>query len=211
MKCLSQTTARKNITHRQSGFTIIELMIATAVFSVILLIVTVGIMYFTRSYYNGVYKSATQNVARDIVNAVSGAIRFGSGDVDFTNATGVPDAYFCTGGYVFFAKIGEQYIAGDATKAGFYMQPKPAGACSVPADKVGRKQLLGDRMRVTHIAITDHSNGLYAFDVGVAYGDGDLLEPNTGIGIDVRCKTEAGSEYCAVAKQSATVQQRLSK
>ena len=50
----------------QSGFTIVELMIATLVFAMVLLVITVGVMSFTRAYYRGINQSNTQRVARAV-------------------------------------------------------------------------------------------------------------------------------------------------
>lgn len=210
MKHMQQKQHTKRLAKQQAGFTIVELMIATTVFSLILLIITFGVIYFTRNYYNGVYTSATQNAARDITNTVSNVIRFGTGDVELyawpPGPTAGDDAYFCAGGYVFVAELGVKY---SSLTDGMYMQPMPSG-CSVPLTTTGRQQLLGENMRITYMSLSlDSVNGVYTFDIGIAYGDNDLLVPNTGIGDAVRCATEAGSEFCATARHSATVQQRV--
>ncbi len=205
---------RKKLAKQTAGFTIIELMIATTAFSVILLLVTVGVVYFTRSYYNGVYNSATQNAARDITTTVSNVIRFGSGAVSGYDwpptapAVGTP-VFFCAGGYVFVTKLGEQYD-GTTSTTGMYMQPMdPGGVCGVPVSITGRKQLLGEHMSITSVSLAQSAaGGLYVFDIGVAYGDNDLLTDG-GVGSDVRCKPGSGSEFCAIVKQSISVKQRV--
>jgi prepilin-type N-terminal cleavage/methylation domain-containing protein len=68
-------------TEKSSGFTIVELMISTLVFSVILLVVTFGIVHFTNSYYRGINGSTTQDTARTIVDSVTQAIQFSSGTI----------------------------------------------------------------------------------------------------------------------------------
>ena len=60
----------------QNGFTIIELLIATTVFSLILLISVAGILQISRMYYRGVTQSRTQETARSIIDEVGEAIRF---------------------------------------------------------------------------------------------------------------------------------------
>src|SRR5690606_22524615 len=65
----------------QKGFTIVELMIATSVFSVVLLLCTYGLLAIGRSYYKGVTISRTQETARLIVDDVAEAIQFNGGAV----------------------------------------------------------------------------------------------------------------------------------
>ena len=61
---------------RNKGFTIVELLIATAVFSFILLVVTTGIIRLGNMYYKGVISSRTQESIRNIVSETSSAIQF---------------------------------------------------------------------------------------------------------------------------------------
>ena len=59
----------------QSGFTLLELMIATTIFSVILLLCTVGLIQIGKTYYKGSAIVRTQNVARDITDNITQAIQ----------------------------------------------------------------------------------------------------------------------------------------
>lgn len=71
----------------KSGFTIIELLIASTVFAVILVIITIGIINITQSYTKGLTETKTQNVARNILNDMAQAIQFSPGAISTsTNA-----------------------------------------------------------------------------------------------------------------------------
>ncbi len=70
---------RKN----QNGFTIIELLIATVVFSVILLVVTAAIIQVGRMYYKGYISSRTQQASRAVIDDISRSIQFS----DISNVT----------------------------------------------------------------------------------------------------------------------------
>lgn len=61
---------------RSSGFTIIELMIATVVFSVILLGAVTALIQVGRMYYKGIIASRTQQTARDLLDTISRPIQF---------------------------------------------------------------------------------------------------------------------------------------
>lgn len=65
----------------QGGFTLIELMIATMIFSVILLGATVAVIQIGRMYYKGVVMSRTQEIARRTIDEVSRAIQFNNAQV----------------------------------------------------------------------------------------------------------------------------------
>ncbi len=53
------------------GFTIIELLIATTIFSVVLLLAASGLLYIGRLYYKGLTSSATQEAARNIMQELT--------------------------------------------------------------------------------------------------------------------------------------------
>lgn len=55
----------------QEGFTIMELVIATSVFGVMLLLVTTGILQIGRAYHKGITTAKTQEVARGIEGELS--------------------------------------------------------------------------------------------------------------------------------------------
>lgn len=56
--------------NRSSGFTIVELMIATVVFSMVLMVCSYAIVHVGRMYYKGVITSRTQDTSRKIVDDV---------------------------------------------------------------------------------------------------------------------------------------------
>jgi len=66
---------------REDGFTIIELMLSTVVFSIVLLMCMAGILQITRLYYRGVTQSSTQEVARTITNEISEAVQFSNSKI----------------------------------------------------------------------------------------------------------------------------------
>src|SRR5437667_5654433 len=93
---------------RTSGFTIIELMIATVIFSVVLLLITAGIMQVARVYYKGVTEANTQSTARSIVDTISQAIQFDGGNI--TTVAGVSPAYQCVNNQQFAFWKGKQLV-----------------------------------------------------------------------------------------------------
>jgi len=88
-----------NLRKSLTGFTIIELMIATMVFSVILLLITFGMLQIGRTYYKGVTMARTQNTARSVLDQITQAIQFSGGDITPTPETLPPGVHsaFCIG------------------------------------------------------------------------------------------------------------------
>src|SRR5688572_11085799 len=58
-----------------AGFTIIELMIATVAFAVILMIVLSGLVQVSRSYYKATTSTKAQQAARALINEISQGIQ----------------------------------------------------------------------------------------------------------------------------------------
>ncbi len=98
---------------KQQGFTIIELMFSTVIFSTILLISLAALVQIGRLYYKGVTTSQTQQTARKVMDEISQSIEFtGSGifaptlatppnpkiPVSSNNAALNVTGYFCVGG-----------------------------------------------------------------------------------------------------------------
>ena len=203
-----------------SGFTIIELLVATAVFSVLLLVITFGILQISRVYYKGITESNTQNAARSIMDLMTQSIQFSGGDVMTTTSTPETPQAFCVGNEQFSYVAGMQLIEssesrGDnqtyhsivqTTTAGCADPDPPAGLINSP-DVPGR-ELLAPNMRLANLNIDLIEPGLYRVEVRVIYGDDDLLTNPTGP--DATCISEtAGTQFCAVSELSTIVRKRV--
>lgn len=218
---------------RTKGFTILELLIATVVFSVVLLLVTSGIMQITRVYYKGVTESNTQNTARAIIDTVSQAIQFSGGDVTPTAASPVADTdyAFCVGNEQFSYRLGWQVEnshtpADKQTWHGMVQRTisgggsdcaSSTGAQSLTSQTVVGRDLIGQHMRLSNLRVVSLGNNLYEVRVRVVYGDSDLLyspsAPTDSAGAtrpDAVCRgQQAGSQFCSVAELSTVVVKRV--
>ncbi|HSX31885.1 MAG TPA: prepilin-type N-terminal cleavage/methylation domain-containing protein, partial [Candidatus Saccharimonadales bacterium] len=121
---------------RQQGFTIIELLIATLIFSMVLLLVTVGIMQVTRVYYKGVTESNTQNAARSIVDSISQAIQFDGGLV--TPIAGGTPKYQCINSQQFDFWLGKQLVDGvpSGNQTNQSLIQRTVGGCAAPGGAI---------------------------------------------------------------------------
>jgi len=209
----------------------VELMIATLVFSVVLLVITVGVLNFTHAYYAGVNSSNTQDTARNIVNNVTQAIEFSGTTVSPTKpvSNGSATYYFCANNNTFVFTPGQLYnsSAPNASNPGLYQAA--TNACNPNnVDYSKGRELLGENMRVVLLSVADGTEPrTYTVAVRLAYGDDDLLcAPESAQGSctsstvltnqqianhgDVTCRLQTGFQFCAVAGLTTTVALRVS-
>lgn len=218
-----------------AGFTIVELMIAMLIFSVIMIVVTYGVIHFSTSYYKGLNSSTTQNVARNIIDSISQGIQFADTDPVYgtlNGATGTnPPGYICAGNQEFAYSKGNE-LPSSPSGSFALLQYSNAGPCINNPDTTKGTELLQPNMRLTDITITHGANPtIWTISVKVAYGDNDLLcdtsiaSPTTAgscargapayttgtaiYGNTIACKSTAGSQFCATSSLSTTVQRRV--
>jgi hypothetical protein len=213
-------------------------MIATVVFSLILIVITSGIVHFTADYYKGIHSSATQTTARNVMNTLAQNFQYGSGNkADFVESDPTEaDAYKCVGQIQINYKLGAQ-LGVDSDYGVFVTTKDPVDGCK-PYDpsRIG-KELLAPNMRLTDLNVQQFVGGvnnLYTISAGVAYGDIDLLcssavtdataqgycggsAPNldrttfdwVNSGKSIVCKGVKGSQFCAFSHLNTQVSGRF--
>ncbi len=215
----------------RNGFTIVELLIATTVFSVVLLVASTAMIQIGRLYYKGIISTRTQNATRDIAQRVVTDLQYGGSDSFKPNYSALstvpsqpeqnpplkPDNIgqalaVCIGDSKYTYWLGQQV---KGTHHGIVLSQATSGTCSPDSNGV---ELLGENMRLTQFQIAKSSGnqGFYTVKIKVAYGDNDLLttynEASDGININqlsqTLCKSGiAGSNFCATSAldTSATI------
>lgn len=207
-------TLKHNIdTHpNQKGFTLLELLIATTVFSVILLLCTYGMIQIGNTFYKGSTLVRTQNANRKAMDTISQALQYGGNDVrtsigggtgtivDASTSTGV----FCTGNLRFRFAKNEPVRPGQIA---LVVDNEGATCGTGNASTNDDKELLGDNMRITRLEIVE-SGGAYRVNLAIGYGDKgvteDVIDPTTGL-----CKPNTSSQFCATSQFSTTVIRRV--
>ena len=214
-------------THRakQAGFTVLELMVATTIFAIVLMVLTVGVLSFSRDYFSSVTRSNTQTVARAIMDDIAKTIQFGQ-TVPQSGVSGGTQV-LCIDNVEYLYTIGTQVstVVDSAKHQGKYGLVKrvPASACGSSAPDITSgaaffnsstdKELLAKNMRLSDLSVTPAGTDTFTIRVRVAYGDDDLLgvTPTTSVWNTLSCKSGSGSQFCAVSDLSTTVQQRIIK
>lgn len=174
----------------QKGFTIIELLIATAVFSTVLLIVTYGIIQISRMYTNGFIQTQTQNDAVSLSNKITQDIEFSSS----SKVTAEQSAQVTKNGspttYYYFCTTNSEYFY--TALGSLYQIPLPNGGCSPPASIINDSNITNLLSTDNNVVILNHSqyysqdmivspgndDGLFTLNIAVLYGDKTNLEYN---------------------------------
>jgi prepilin-type N-terminal cleavage/methylation domain-containing protein len=196
----------------QQGFTIVELLVSSLIFSLILLVVTVGIIQISRVYYKGITESTTQNTARSIVDTVSQAIQFNGGAVS-TTLSPAPGTWssFCVGSQQFSYRLGYQLVegapSGNQTNKALLQTPL-AGCSGNPAAATTGRELLGTKMRISKLTVASAGTNMYRVSIRIAYGDDDLLDNPTSTTASCKGAT-AGSQFCSISELTTTVVKRV--
>jgi len=208
----TRTNSSKNL----SGFTIVELMIATTVFSVILLLATFGLLQVGRTYYKGITLTKTQNVARSIIDTISQDIQFSGESVNkpdnyptISETDPNPTYAICIGNNRYSVKL-DQKVGG--TYHGLLVDESNSCEPQDFADIIGTpKELLDTNMRVAKLSIDNSTNpDLYTINLTIIYGDNDLLNNViSDSNYHKQClSAQAGTQFCSVVNLSTTVQKR---
>jgi prepilin-type N-terminal cleavage/methylation domain-containing protein len=199
----------------QQGFTIIEMVIATTVFSVILLVVTFGILQISRSYYKGVNEAATQTVARNIMDTIGQSIQFsgegvGIADIDTKHSfcVGRQRYSFVPGWIVTDTNPGGADVTDAAqheTSRGLYVEDNvlycdtsglPVMNATTIKTLTGGRELLSPNMRIAKLSVTQDAGNASQFKITVRiiYGQDDFIySPSNDTGLaptmsDATCK-----------------------
>lgn len=215
---MTKQGTRPSLKHNKRGFTVMELMIATMVFGVVLLVVTSAILQFTRVYYKGITETNVQDTTRSIVDTISQGIQFNGGNVTTTVASPTPGiSYaFCVGNLQYSYTTGYM-LAESPTGAQTYhalVANNVAGCTSSSppqnvrsAGATGR-ELLAPNMRIAKLQVTSVSTNVYKVSVRVVYGDdGILTNPNAA---NSNCIGQRqGTQFCASSDITTTVVKRV--
>lgn len=212
------------INRDKNGFTLVELMIAITVFSVLLLLSAASLTQISRLYYKGVIVTKTQNVSRNIMDDISQAFQFSSGNM--TNI-GVPDSNglrrICIGNVRYTYALNKQI---NETNKHALWRDKVAssGSCDAlnifdnseienSATSADGTELLESGMRLKSISIGNNGGipEIKNINVAVIYGDDDLINfSDSAMTQPVGCKGDVtGSQWCAFSRLFTQVFSRV--
>ena len=199
----------------QKGFTVIELLIATSVFSTVLLIAATGIVHVGRLFQRGITGSLTQEVARSTIDFIKDDFELSGGYFKRLPPYGANEG-FCIGSRLYSYQVGLK-IGSNGVGRAMVVRDFPSCDLSTvvhPDDIVtgigydlatgtntdvsgNMREFLGPNMRLNSFSVTPSPaaspkpTGL-TISIDVISGDDDLIA--SGL-----CRGGPGSEYCSNA------------
>lgn len=216
----------KRIKQQRAGFTLVELMIATTVFSVVLLLCTYGLLAVGRAYYKGLAISRTQENARVILADVAEAIKFSPGDVSSNGDS--ENSLFCIGTKQYITNITIESLQSDKLQLVSDNVPNCSEAGWQPLEDVDSltdtsRNMLSPRMKLMYFDVKPlETDGLYKVTVSVGTGRvGDVLHDMSDMDFEIyadpesdeikfQCRNERGiSTFCTITELSTTVHRRV--
>lgn len=219
-----------NCRDNQKGFTVVELLIATTVFSIILLLCSMSIIQISNFYYKGIIAARTQETARTATDEISKALQFTGSNLVALTPVGLGGSFagtaqgFCMDAnrysYVVDHQLAEAndppnkrithvFVVDEELACTSAVLPPPQqlgiGVSSDSRELLGLNMRLADDPMPAPIAA---GSTLYKIKMNVAYGDSDLLEPASPVGYS--CKSiYFGGRFCAVSKLNTIVEKRV--
>ncbi len=203
------------------GFTIIELLVATVTFSLVLLILTGAIVQFNRIYYKGTVNTKTQEAARTLVEEIARNIQFGPKDATYTIssvAAAPPFKYLCAGNNLYVFQL--KKVIGEApTKHGLLVNntascSDPGASFNInnPGASFGKaRELLGDNMQLVSLDIQPVGTMNYKISAEVAWGSSADFDSSNPDPAKHNCKYSVrfGGQFCAFSRQEVIITPRL--
>lgn len=198
----------------QRGFTIIELLIATAVFSMILVMITAMMINIGALYYKGVNQSKVQANVRNLSDELSQQLQLSNSGYAIANANS-----YCVGTNRYTFVLEKQIGPADAQHSPhvLWRDKVASGSCPAPNasflsnpslyGSVDGSELIEAKSRLTDFRITGSSATGFTVNIAIAYGDRDFL---VGTGLNTKCVSGANKQFCAVSKLQTVVAQRIS-
>jgi prepilin-type N-terminal cleavage/methylation domain-containing protein len=208
------------------GFTIIELMIALSVLSVLILMSTVIMMRIGSLYTKGVNAANLQNANRNAVGDITSSLQF-SGVTPINCGSfcsgGGPYRAFCLGNvrysYLPGKTLGTDGSTGINTPHVLWRDTLSVAADSstcqplnlalpIPTDGISNHdgdELVPAHVRISRFDVTQSGTDTFTVTLWMAYGDDDTV-----INSPLSCRGDNGnSAYCGTSKITTTVIRRV--
>ena len=227
MKLINRHCVYRN-TKRQQGFTLIELMVATTVFSFVLLIASATAIQIGKLYYKGLIQAATQETARNVSDDLTRSFQFANGAL-ILGTNNASQRQYCIGDTRYTGWINQQVAGGAEGLRAEQFSGTFDCAAGIPLP-TSKRELLAENMRLLdfNVSPVGTSGKTFQINVRMTYGDNDLLtiyQPDGTTEVDVNgdgsplspaeireatCRTNiAGSGFCAVSQLDNIVRKRL--
>ncbi len=203
--------------NRLGGFTIVELLIATAIFSTVLVIVISGFLQIGRLFYKGITVNNTQQVSRQILDSATNDVRFNNSvNRTFFDPDDQSQGFYCIGNARYTFNL--HYIVtptdnwqNGAKNFGLLRDTLyGATACSDPTDPLtpfnNPQELLSPNMQLNEFNVTPVGGGqVYIIVVDVVSGNINAVNVDAETK-EASCQsTLKNSEFCSQSRLSTQI------
>lgn len=205
------------------GFTILEVLISTMVFTVVLLICIQAVTRIGQLYYKGVTSSQIQELTRNLSEEFSNQIQFGSSipyPDSVSGGQGGTKLVFCVGDNRYQAVMNRKL--GDPDVTSVLKRKSYSGSCDLTPDVGfdGATELAVNNMRILKLSIVRNADpksaNLWNLDIRLALGDSDIFDYPAGstdepsVYGSATCKSGIlGSQFCATSELASTLLRRV--
>ncbi len=217
--------------NNSAGFTIIELMIATSVLAMLLLLIATVSLQIGKLFYKGVSSSRTQETVRDITTGISRNIQYTSGTIQVlktptalsTSADPAGTLYergaVCVGQTRYwYAK--NKKVSGN--QHALWVDNKGSSSCVIPTalemnpasgpPSSGGRELVASGMQLSKFNVENLGTNpfFWSVDAGVALGDAggdDIFTHDSDKYITGCVSSNQGGQFCDVAELKLGVNQ----
>jgi prepilin-type N-terminal cleavage/methylation domain-containing protein len=202
----------KHINHK--GFTIVELLIATSVFSTVLLISAAGILHVGKLFHKGITSGLTQEVARNTIDDIRSDFSL-SGGYFAPAANNGPNMGFCIGSHLYSYQINRRIeLNGTGHALVVREYPNCDTTPGVVADDLDGppnatypwREFLGPNMRLNSFSVSPSPTPVkptgLTISINVISGEADLSP--TGV-----CTGGPGSQFCSSSPLTVHAVRRL--
>jgi prepilin-type N-terminal cleavage/methylation domain-containing protein len=199
----------------QKGFTIVELMLSTVIFSIVMLMVIFAMMHIGRTYTRSLVSARMQQQVDEMIYEISQDVKFEGGTLVHYKPIGDGSVgVLCVGLKRYTYLLNEQrndlqphvMLYDQNDDCGLIA---PAGA-NLSTLNQSAKDLVQSRTRLYKFEVSklpSIADDSWRIDVGLAYGDDDQFNYD-GSGRPI-CKSEVGSQNCKTAESTLLVTRRV--
>ncbi len=204
--------SHKSLKGNNNAFTIVELLIATTVSSVIILGASMMIIQITRMYYKSIIMSNTQTSARDLMESITRPIQYEGAAITGPSSLGGGKHKLCIGNVRFTYHINKQQGVNGGINHAAWKDKKPCTDSDIDLDTpiTNGQDVLSKNMRLLSLVVepVTGATGLYRVEAKVAYGDSDLFDDPDA---PTACKGNiAGGQWCSIVSYKTMIFKRLS-
>lgn len=189
--------------NKQRGFTVIELLLATTFFSVIIMMVTAGFVQINRSYTRGTLVHNMQNNARVLFEDISRSIRDSTpGGLAYSNTQ--PYRLCLPGVRYGWNQFNGTVRSNESLPSNAAMLKSYDSSSCTSAIPSNASATLGDNMLVQHMSITPinpGNNRVVRFIMVISSPTAELVEQ----GENARCRPDRNSQYCDVVRLETVI------